>query len=526
VIFSLHVIPIVVHYSVRNLSIAKDAKTMSLAVVHSRAHTGMQSQPVSVEVHLGGGLPSMSIVGLPETAVKESRDRVRSAILNAGFEFPAKRITINLAPADLPKEGGRFDLPIALGILAASDQMPGSHYAKSEFIGELALGGELRQVRAVLPSVVAANEAERSIYIPIQNSREAALVTQANVFPVGHLAEVVAHLCGKSELEPLQKSNDSSQKCYPEVRDVRGQEAAKRALLLAACGGHHLLLMGPPGAGKTMLAQRLPGLLPALNTEHALETATVHSLSHQGFDPASWAERPFRNPHHSISSAAMVGGGSNPRPGEISLAHNGVLFLDELPEFGAQVLDQLREPLETGQVNISRVACQRTFPARIQLVCAMNLCKCGRLGDARTSCQCSEDQVLRYQSRVSGPLLDRIDLQVDVKPVTFEQITTESAVSPGNEQLRSQVQEAHAVQLARQGCLNARLNTNDLQIYCCLPETGKNLLSRAMERMALSARSCHRIIKVARTIADIDQIGHIQVTHLAEAIQYRTQKSI
>lgn len=494
---------------------------MSLATVHSRAISGINAQEVTVEVHLSNGLPSLNIVGMAETAVKESKDRVRSALINSHFTFPQQRITINLAPADLPKEGGRFDLPIALGILAASGQIPLSSLVDKEFIGELGLTGELREVRGVLPTILATLATKRQMVLPAGNSAEAALVENINCFGADSLLAVCAHLHGQQLLEFAVRLDKSNAVDYPDIADVRGQAHARRAIEVAAAGGHSLLFSGPPGTGKTMLASRLPGIMPEMTEQEAVGTATVHSISTRGFNVEQWRQRPFRSPHHTASAVAMVGGGSPPQPGEISLAHNGILFLDELPEFDRKVLEVLREPIESGKITISRAAHQAEFPARFQLVAAMNPCPCGYLGQAR--CHCTEDQVRRYRAKVSGPLMDRIDMLVEVPPVAKSMLrpAEEGEQEENSMTIRQRVVAARARQMKRAGKANYLLEHQELQEYCPLKESDYQLLEHAINRLGLSARAYHRILKVARTIADLAGSAQIEIQHLSEAIGYR-----
>lgn len=496
---------------------------MSLAVVHSRAQEGVSAPAVTVEVHLSGGLPGTSIVGLPEAAVKESRDRVRVAILNTKLEYPRQRVTVNLAPADLPKDGGRFDLPIALGIMAASGHVPRDALLHCEFVGELALSGELRGVSGVLPALLRAQEAGRQAVVPLANAAEAALLEDADVRVAGSLLEVCAHLRGAAALPRADgaQSATAAGAAAPDLADVHGQAQARRALEIAAAGAHHLLFVGPPGTGKTMLASRLPGLLPPLSHEEALEACAVRSVAGQGIDLARWRERPFRAPHHTASAAALVGGGSQPRPGEISLAHHGVLFLDELAEFDRHVLEVLREPLETGRILISRAARQAEFPARFQLVAAMNPCPCGYAGDPRGRCSCTPDQIQRYRSRISGPLLDRLDLQLEVPRVPLAELNALATQGESTAVVAARVAAARAAQLARAGKCNAVLTAAELGRGCALADKDRRLLERAVDALGLSARAYHRVLRVARTIADLAAEPQIQAAHLSEAIQLR-----
>jgi magnesium chelatase family protein len=496
---------------------------VSLAIVYTRGKHGIEAPLVTIEVHISFGLPSLSIVGLPETAVKESKDRVRGALINSGFEFPLDRITVNMAPADVPKEGGRFDLAIALGILAASGQVMGDELARIECVGELSLGGELRPASGVLPIAVQARKAGRTLIVPRENATEAALVERVDVMAADTLLEVCAHLNGQNRLPCEPHDITATQTAsLPDFSDVQGHFQAKRALEIAATGRHNLLMLGPPGTGKSMLAARLPGILPTLTDDEALESAAIVSVSDLGFDVRQWRKPPFRAPHHTASAPALVGGGSNPRPGEISLAHNGVLFLDELPEFDRRVLEVLREPLETGAITISRAARRVDFPARFQLLAAMNPCPCGYLGDPSGRCRCTAEQVQRYRGRLSGPLLDRIDMHIEVQRVSRELLREGT---PGGEEssatIRTRVMAARQRALDRGGVPNAWLTPQQIKQFCPLDDPAYRLLDQAMEKLGLSHRAYHRILKLARSIADLANAEIMDSRHVSEAIAFR-----
>ena len=494
---------------------------MSLALVHSRAKSGVQAPAVRVEVYLAPGLPVLNMVGLPEAAVRESRDRVRAAISCAQLEFPNRRITVNLAPADLPKDGGRFDLPLALGILAANGAIDPQALNEYEFIGELALTGELRAIDGVLPAVLAAKQAGRRMIVPLGNAAEAGLARAEHIYTARTLMEVVHHLRGDTCLPNAAMHCDFIEASVPDMADVRGQHSARRAMEIAAAGGHHILLIGSPGCGKTLLASRLPGILPMASDQEAIESAAIASVSGRGLDLTRFRQRSFRSPHHTSSAVALAGGGTQPRPGEISLAHNGVLFLDELAEWDRKSLEVLRQPLESGTVSISRASNTAEFPARFQLVAAMNPCPCGWYGDNSGRCRCTPDAIERYRGKLSGPLLDRIDIHLAMTRLSHEELHLNAPSGESSAAIRERVILARQVQINRTGICNAHLSQSQLKSHCQLASANQDLLDKAMNALQLSARATYRILRVARTIADLAGCDTIETPHLAEAIQYR-----
>jgi magnesium chelatase family protein len=492
-----------------------------LAILQSRAQLGVTAPAVTIEVFLSGGLPKFSVVGLPEAAVRESKDRVRSAISSCKFEFPRERITVNLGPADMRKTGGRFDLPIALGILAAKRLIPSNRFDSFEFYGELALNGDIRSVPGVLPAAIKAADAGHPIVVPKDNGAEASLVP-GEVYVANTLLEVTAFLRGTRELASAEPVPGCA--CVtsnPDLADVKGQRLAKRALEVAAAGRHNILFSGPPGTGKSMLAQRLPGILPPMNDVEAIETAAVDSVLGRSFELSRWRQRPFRSPHHTASAVALVGGGSDPRPGEISRAHNGVLFLDELPEFSRHVLEVLREPMESGRITISRAGRQADYPARFQLVAAMNPCPCGYLGDPAGDCRCSAERVQNYRGKISGPLLDRIDIHMHVQRPPIESLRPNAPAEEASAEVIRRVIKARSIQLERSGVCNAELSGSDLKESFRAEEETWNLLDKAARKLALSARAYQRVQRVARTIADLAAKETVGKQHMAEALALR-----
>lgn len=498
---------------------------MTLATTYCRATVGVSAPLVVIETHLANGLPAFNIVGLAEKAVQESKERVRSALANCGFEFPARRITVALGPADLPKHGGRYDLAIAIGILAASEQLPHQRLEQYEFAAELTLSGQLKPIQGILPLALSTRNANRHLVIAPENIDEAMLVENLKAYAPDHLLAICKHL---AELEKLSLGKAVARDAVhlqqlPDMADVKGQAQAKRALEIAAAGQHNMLMIGPPGSGKSMLASRLPSILPELNEDQAIESAAIYSIAGQPLDQHNWRQRKIRQPHHTSSGVALVGGGSTPKPGEISLAHNQILFLDEVVEFNPKVLEVLREPLETGQISISRANAKIDFPARFQLIAAMNPCRCGYANDPERHCgSCSAIQIQRYQGRLSGPLRDRIDIQIEVPAMSSQELLANNARKeiPSSE-IKQRVMLAHAFQQQRQACSNAHLSHKQLENVCQLSSTDQVLLSKAIDQLKLSARAYHRILRVARTIADLDDSAEIATRHLTEAIGYR-----
>ena len=496
---------------------------MSFSLVRSRTLNGISAPEVAVETHLGNGLPSFTIVGLAETAIKESRDRVRAAIINSNFTFPSRKITVNLAPADLPKEGARFDLPIAISILMASEQIQidKNELLNYEFIGELALDGQLRTVAGVLPVAYAVSCADRCLVLPHSSLQEAAFINKLTLVSASSLNGLIDNLVSKqNHMSDHVRMDSPNDHCYANFTDVKGQYLAKRAIEIAAAGRHNILMVGPPGCGKTMLASRLPGILPELSEKAAVEIASIQSVSSQGFDVKNWKRTPYRAPHHSCSPVALIGGGSKPVPGEISLAHQGVLFLDEIPEFDRRALEMLREPLETGYVNIARVNYSQRYLADIMLIAAANPCHCGYHGSPIKTCRCSPAMIERYQNKLSGPLIDRFDMHIELTALKPNELT-ETKFGESSQLIAKRVNRAREKQINRQNQLNYALKPNELENQLSFASELKSHLNLIIRKLNLTARSYHRILKLSRTIADLEESEKTHKKHINEALQYR-----